>query len=719
MVFSKWIQQCLSESGAEVSDDLVNENNFAEAFHDGTLLLQLAECLTKQSSGIKPQSKQLQGNKLAIVGYINNVLKFIENQNMKLTLSGDNIYDQDETLILGLIWTLILKYQVGKKTEIMLWLRNLLEPETVSNFDANWRDGTLFCKLVNILLESEEPIPDGVIPRLSYAFETADNKLGIRQLLTAEHIADGYFDETICLTYLSFFYNKFKKVEKKEPPPPAEDPRIKELEELVEELRKDITGKEKEVEELQHVSVEKDKIIKKSGDEIKKIMGETKTLEKELEEQKAENEENCRAITELQLKLPFLNQKVENEIPAPSGANTTLALIGVENANDLWNDEPNDMAAALGLMQATARRIAKVGKGYEGAIENETMTFAFDNSPAALTFVHELQVELNQLEWPERFVQGRQEFFKGLPIVMGVHTGPCAFLEGKYTGPAFRVCKRLLSAARPGEILTSGETWNAQDEESSEIVEQFANTELGQFEVQETGTSVDVIQLFPNSLEERKSLYKEFEFLTPQEKKQVEMAEKLEKLQLANDTLKEKLGMTEAQAKKARDRALELNKWFQESQKNLRTTVGNQIQAAMEEVSTILKESKRLEGELRKATKQLDGARRVMNTMDGRLKQLGQQNTILNSEVSGLQVQQLKLITTIEQLEEELASRKKGILNKLGIGRKSHAHDKKPKHAAAVPAAVVPAEGPQEPEDIPTRPNVTSKKLKHSRTKTK
>jgi hypothetical protein len=151
-------------------------------------------------------------NKLKVMGGLSNLLNWhAKESGVTLTLSAENIYDGDKTLILGFVWMLILKYQVGKKAEIIEWLRELLELP-IKNFDSDWKDGILFAKLVTILSKSDEKINTGtddtaVLERLRFAFSTADTSLGIKELLSPEDVLSGLLDERSCLTYLSFFFN--------------------------------------------------------------------------------------------------------------------------------------------------------------------------------------------------------------------------------------------------------------------------------------------------------------------------------------------------------------------------------------------------------------------------------------------------------------------------------------------------------------------------------
>merc|ERR1711959_66661 len=302
--------------------------------------------------------------------------------------------------------------------------------------------------------------------------------------------------------------------------------------------------------------------------------------------------------------------------------------------------------------------------------EEEKMTFGFSQAPAALSFAVELQQELNDFEWPETYMEGREEFMKGLPAVVALHNGTAAFVEGKYTGPATRVIHRLISATRGGEILTTQHAWSqAVEELPKELVDVIKRNELGSFEVKEINAPIDILQIFPDSLKSRSSLYKEFEFLTPEEKKQSELKEKLEALQADNESLKVKLVATEEQAKKARDRALELNKWLNESRNEMRTTIGEQIQAAMAEVASLIRESETLEKELKRTTQQLNGARKVMDGMNGKMQEMSQKNNLLRSQVVEQERQQQHLSAEITRLEELLNTKKKSFISKLMPGK--------------------------------------------------
>ena len=56
---------------------------------------------------------------------------------------------------LGLIWTLILHYQIGAdsgaKNELLQWVRSKIPSYNIQNFTKDWNDGRALCALNNAL----------------------------------------------------------------------------------------------------------------------------------------------------------------------------------------------------------------------------------------------------------------------------------------------------------------------------------------------------------------------------------------------------------------------------------------------------------------------------------------------------------------------------------------------------------------------------------------
>ena len=94
------------------------------------------------------------------IGYINSFVKSIGITNQ---YSAENVLEENTTLILGMLWSLILRFNVSSITEgdrtakegLLLWVQRKVEDVApglggkVANFHTNWQDGVAFNALVN------------------------------------------------------------------------------------------------------------------------------------------------------------------------------------------------------------------------------------------------------------------------------------------------------------------------------------------------------------------------------------------------------------------------------------------------------------------------------------------------------------------------------------------------------------------------------------------
>jgi hypothetical protein len=89
---------------------------------------------------------QVQENCAIVYDYIT------KSEGIKLVnISGADIYDGNEKLLLGLIWTLILRYQINKgsndggKAALLEWIRSKIPAFDIQNFKKEWNDGRAIC----------------------------------------------------------------------------------------------------------------------------------------------------------------------------------------------------------------------------------------------------------------------------------------------------------------------------------------------------------------------------------------------------------------------------------------------------------------------------------------------------------------------------------------------------------------------------------------------
>ncbi len=76
---------------------------------DGTLLMKLLEIISGDKLG-KPNRGRMRVHK---VENLNRVLEFLKRKRIQLeNIGAEDILDRNERLILGLIWTIILRFQI-------------------------------------------------------------------------------------------------------------------------------------------------------------------------------------------------------------------------------------------------------------------------------------------------------------------------------------------------------------------------------------------------------------------------------------------------------------------------------------------------------------------------------------------------------------------------------------------------------------------------------
>nr|XP_030696910.1 dystonin isoform X23 [Globicephala melas] len=217
--FTKWINQHLMKVRKHVND-------LYEDLRDGHNLISLLEVL---SGDTLPREKgRMRFHRLQNVQI---ALDYLKRRQVKLVnIRNDDITDGNPKLTLGLIWTIILHFQISDihvtgesedmsaKERLLLWTQQATEGYVgiqCENFTTCWRDGKLFNAIIHKyrpdLIDMNTVAVQSNLANLEHAFYVAE-KIGVIRLLDPEDVDVSSPDEKSVITYVSSLYDAFPKV---------------------------------------------------------------------------------------------------------------------------------------------------------------------------------------------------------------------------------------------------------------------------------------------------------------------------------------------------------------------------------------------------------------------------------------------------------------------------------------------------------------------------
>ncbi|KAM9494125.1 microtubule-actin cross-linking factor 1 isoform 10-T10 [Clarias gariepinus] len=217
--FTKWVNKHLIKVRKHITD-------LYEDLRDGHNLISLLEVL----SGVTlPREKgRMRFHRLQNVQI---ALDFLKQRQVKLVnIRNDDITDGNPKLTLGLIWTIILHFQISEiyvsgesgdltaKEKLLLWTQKATEGYPgirCVNFSSSWSDGRMFNALLHRyrpdLIDMELVERQSNRDNLEQAFEIAES-LGVTRLLDAEDVDVPSPDEKSVITYVCSIYDAFPKI---------------------------------------------------------------------------------------------------------------------------------------------------------------------------------------------------------------------------------------------------------------------------------------------------------------------------------------------------------------------------------------------------------------------------------------------------------------------------------------------------------------------------
>uniref|UniRef100_A0AAY4AYT6 Spectrin beta chain n=1 Tax=Denticeps clupeoides TaxID=299321 RepID=A0AAY4AYT6_9TELE len=221
--FTKWVNSHLARVSCRITDLYMD-------LRDGRMLIKLLEVLSGERLP-KPTKGRM---RIHCLENVDKALQFLKEQRVHLENMGSHdIVDGNHRLTLGLIWTIILRFQIqdisvetednkekrSAKDALLLWcqMKTAGYPNVnIHNFTTSWRDGMAFNALIHKhrpdLIDFDKLKKSNAHYNLQNAFNLAEQHLGLTKLLDPEDISVDHPDEKSVITYVVTYYHYFSKM---------------------------------------------------------------------------------------------------------------------------------------------------------------------------------------------------------------------------------------------------------------------------------------------------------------------------------------------------------------------------------------------------------------------------------------------------------------------------------------------------------------------------
>jgi len=146
---------------------------------------------------------------------VNFSLEFLKKEGIKFVgIDGGNIVDSNLKLIFGLIWMIILRFQIqvnegnSARQELLDWVRARIPEHNINGFASDWQSGRAIMALAEAVQPGQFTLPrdytNDSIQNCNLAFNKANKNMRIPLILDAEDMANAP-DELANMTYISYY----------------------------------------------------------------------------------------------------------------------------------------------------------------------------------------------------------------------------------------------------------------------------------------------------------------------------------------------------------------------------------------------------------------------------------------------------------------------------------------------------------------------------------
>jgi len=213
--FTRWCNEFLKERGYHIKD-------LGKDLQDGIILCNLLEII----SGGKSVGKYNKNPRVPAQKYENNgiAMQFIASEGIKtVNISNEDITNGRLKLILGLIWTLILRYQIktgggdeSAKNDLLKWVQSKIPEYNITGFKKDWNDGRAICALVDALepglcRDHKNMDPNDALNNATKGIDLGYNEMGVPKVILANEMINPKVDELSMMTYISYYRDADRK----------------------------------------------------------------------------------------------------------------------------------------------------------------------------------------------------------------------------------------------------------------------------------------------------------------------------------------------------------------------------------------------------------------------------------------------------------------------------------------------------------------------------
>jgi filamin len=190
--------------------------DFCDDFTDGIQFCNLLEVISGKSLPKWNKKPRIKAQKLENVA---NGLNFLEAEGIKLVGIGpQDVVDPKLKLILGLVWTIILRYQIQRgeddggsaRSELLKWVRSKIPEYDIKNFGSDWQSGKAICALAQAVepengMNLPADFTDDPLQDATMGMTKAEENMLIPMVLDPDDMTGGHNDELSTMTYISYF----------------------------------------------------------------------------------------------------------------------------------------------------------------------------------------------------------------------------------------------------------------------------------------------------------------------------------------------------------------------------------------------------------------------------------------------------------------------------------------------------------------------------------